>query len=151
MKINESEHKLLEFSWKWFEFYAKQRTTMFNFYVVIAAIFLNGIILSKIHIDKISTETPIFLSIFAVIISIIFMLLDYRNRQLLDMGEALILYSEKKHIFGTDIVEEKLGFMLSEELNGKNKPRLSNCIRHKFLIPLIYITFISIFLILCFE
>ena len=91
------EQLQFDYAWKWFEFHAKQRTTMFNFYIIVVGATLGAIAaLTKTNIDK---EAIAILCGFGIVISIIFGILDWRNSRLLRYGELNLVQLEKTHIF----------------------------------------------------
>ena len=44
--IQAIDHERLDLAWKWFDFHAKQRTTIFNFFLIITGIILNAYVLA---------------------------------------------------------------------------------------------------------
>jgi hypothetical protein len=86
-----------DYAWKWFAFHADQRTKMFNFMLAVAGIFAAGILSA---LDKVPSPILILLCIVAAIIPLIFMMLDRRNTYLVRLGEEMLIYLERKAIFG---------------------------------------------------
>ena len=46
MAIQNIEEVRFQYAWNWFEFHAKQRTTMFNYFLVSVGIFANAAVLA---------------------------------------------------------------------------------------------------------
>jgi hypothetical protein len=97
---NGADQIALEYGFKWFEFHAQQRTTTFNFYLVMysglaaaASFFLK----EKLQFGSIVT------SITMVGVSILFWQLDVRNRQLIDIGERILSDSWQKNGLREDL------------------------------------------------
>jgi hypothetical protein len=85
-----------DYAWKWFEFHATQRTTMFNYFIV-----FSGFIFAAIsQLFKISSDSGTLLLAAAVatiggVVSIIFCGFDHRNAKLGEMGQLYLMYFEK--------------------------------------------------------
>jgi hypothetical protein len=97
---NAADQIALEYGFKWFEFHAQQRTTTFNFYLVMysglaaaASFFLK----EKLQFGSIVT------SITMVGVSVLFWQLDVRNRQLIDIGERILSDSWQKNGLREDL------------------------------------------------
>src|SRR5580704_14128556 len=86
-----------DYAWKWFDFHAKQRTSMFNFYIIEIGATLGAVAaLTKANVDK---QVIDFICYFGIAVSIVFLLLDARNGRLLRYGELNLVHLEKTHIF----------------------------------------------------
>jgi hypothetical protein len=87
-----------DYAWNWFSFHADQRVKMFNFMLVVFGVFAAGVVnaLDK-HLPAIALAGLCF---FATILAAIFMLLDRRNRDLVWLGEDVLMDLERKAIFG---------------------------------------------------
>lgn len=94
MADDKTVHEIaLEYGFKWFEFHAQQRISTFNFYLIV----LSGLVAAasfsikeKIWVGSIVT------SLMMLGASILFWQLDVRNRQLIDIGEAILSDSWQK-------------------------------------------------------
>ena len=91
-------HKLqFDYAWKWFCFHADQRVKMFNFMLIVFGIFAAGVVNA---LDKnLPTIVMAGLCIFAIVLALIFILLDRRNRDLVWLGEDVLMDLERKAIF----------------------------------------------------
>jgi len=137
------------YAWNLFDFHAKQRVSMFNYFLIITGIFANGIIVSwKTDIHWI----PVGLGLLGTITSLGFILLDYRNKQLVEMAEDVLLKIETDWLYTKDFKVNRKekpkdkepiqgGFMLREyvhEQERDNKNILKNLkedtIKHKVVI-----------------
>jgi hypothetical protein len=83
----------LDFAWKHFDFHAKQRITMFQYFSTLIPL-MTGEYLFFLK-EKIpwqhQTESLIIISTIGAILSVVFFLLDVRNRQLYTISEDLRL------------------------------------------------------------
>lgn len=157
----DDDRKQLQFdyAWNWFDFHAKQRTSMFNFYIVVIGATLGAIAaLTKTNVDK---QVIDYLCYFGIVVSVIFCLLDARNSRLLRYGELNLVQLEKIHIFpdGDARVyyegkQRPLGVLLQEYF--RNGPADANTrgyydkpyfvFSHSFLMPA---SFVVVIVLLC--
>jgi len=86
----------LDYAWKYFDFHAKQRTTMFNFFLLFTGLVING----YVQLEK---ENFFFLSFIVALagtsITLIFVFLDRRNEELVHIAEDILESLEKDVIF----------------------------------------------------
>jgi hypothetical protein len=86
----------LDYAWKYFDFHAKQRTTMFNFFLLFTGLVINGYIqLQKGKFFLLS----IIVALAGASISIIFIFLDRRNEELVHIAEDVLESLEKDVMF----------------------------------------------------
>ncbi len=76
-----------EFAWRWFSLHANQRISLVGFFVISAGILANAYV-TLIH-DGFNLQAS-FLGLAAAVVSMGFVLLDRRNRQLVRIGEHLL-------------------------------------------------------------
>lgn len=76
-----------EYAWRHFEYHAKQRITMFHFFLIITGIFANAYVLL---LGKNFPEITVGIAIIGAFISGGFLALDWRNTQLVKMGEEIL-------------------------------------------------------------
>ena len=111
----------LDIGWKWFDFHAKQRTTIFNFFLLITGIILNAYVLA---IRECLYQIAIALSVFGILQAIVFFLFDIRNRQLTAHAENVIEMVERTHLFPEDYRSPKIncgkqiGLLIVEKETG---------------------------------
>ena len=87
-----------DYAWKWFTFHADQRVKMFNFMLVVFGIFAAGVVNA---LDKDLPPVAISsLCFFATFLAWAFILLDGRNRDLVWLGEDVLIRLEREAIFG---------------------------------------------------
>lgn len=140
-----------DYAWSWFDFHAKQRVSMFNYFLIITGIFANGLIgVLKTDFRSIAVA----LGILGIITSFAFFCLDLRNKQLVEMGEDVLLkieeeiFSQKFKIKRKEKPGDKRplqgGFMLREYVEEPRWKKGSrwhyikiNAIKHKFIIRFI--------------
>lgn len=144
-----------DYGWKWFDFHAKQRTTMFNFFVIFAGFIFAAVAqISKTN-DPRMMLLAFGISLFGVVVSLIFLGLDHRNARLVGIGEIYLRYFEANFFIPT-----KANYFKRDPKLGKLKPDgvgifnfkdqvdslcLSKIICHRTLIPLIFIIVTAIF------
>ncbi len=141
-----------EYAWKHFEYHARQRITMFNFFLIVTGIVANAYV--RILDDGLlNLATAI--SIIGIVISVGFFALDWRNTQLVHMGEAILNELEKDNIFKnfTDDNNNQLGFIYRERLEEVNMSEnffkwfWANSVKHKIWIRGIEIMVAVLFLV----
>ncbi len=85
-----ADQTALEYGFRWFEFHAQQRTTTFNFYLIIYSGLVAAeafLLKEEIHLGSIA------LSLIMILTSVLFWQLDIRNRQLVGIGETIVSHS----------------------------------------------------------
>jgi hypothetical protein len=98
--INDLVKIQFDYAWKWFDFHARQRTSMFNFYViVVAAVF--GAIGALLREGQANATIIVIFCIFGIATSLIFFGFDRRNIRLLSYGEVTLIWLEKNKFFPT--------------------------------------------------
>jgi hypothetical protein len=96
-------HKLqFDYAWKWFSFHAEQRTKVFNFMLIVFGIFLAGIVNALNKTSELPRRDVAILCFIAAGLALIFGLLDRRNRDLLWLGEEVLMHLERESIFHTN-------------------------------------------------
>jgi hypothetical protein len=97
-----------DYAWKWFEFHARQRTTMFNFFLIATGVVANGIftLIAKDHAALAAS-----VSFIGAFLSIGFIFLDHRNQTLLQYGRDVLQHLEHTEIFDWD-----------QKVSGKKAP-----------------------------
>jgi hypothetical protein len=117
-EIQAIDRARLDIAWKWFDFHAKQRTTIFNFFLIITGIILNAYVLA---IKECLNQIAIALSVFGILQAIVFFLFDIRNRQLTAHAENVIEMVERTHLFPDDYRSpeinsgEQIGLLIAEK------------------------------------
>lgn len=82
-----------EYAWKWFDYHAAQRITIFRFYLIFVALLVAGY--STLTIEG-QFGSSIGAALFLVIATVLFMRLDERNKQLVKLGEDFLKEEEAK-------------------------------------------------------
>ena len=85
-----------DYGWKYFDFHAKQRTTMFNFFILFAGMLANAYVLL---LSKDFFVLSLLTAILGVLISVSFIFIDRRNEELVHIAEDILLYTEKDFLF----------------------------------------------------
>jgi hypothetical protein len=73
------------YAWEWFKLHATQRMTVFNFFLLIAAAILTGLLTT---IEKGQYYSSLSLCVIAVVTIFFFSRLDRRNAQLVKLAES---------------------------------------------------------------
>jgi hypothetical protein len=89
-----------DYAWKWFNFHAEQRTKMFNFMLLGMGIFATALVTA---IDKGLALEAATLGTAAVVVAIVFVLIDRRNKQLYSVAMDVLIDAEKTVVFGNGI------------------------------------------------
>ena len=95
---NKKEEEYQGIAWKYFKLHANQRITLFRFYIIFFSLFaiVIGHLISEFHFESIYQEgIVIILSIVFMLITIIFWLLDERNRYFIKNSEEYFESYEK--------------------------------------------------------
>jgi hypothetical protein len=116
-----------DYAWKWFSFHADQRVKMFNFMLIVFGIFAAGVVNA---LDKDLPPVAIAgLCFFATSLACAFMWLDRRNRDLVWLGEDVLMDLEREAIFrertkikGRYDREIDFGILWRQALEGKRSP-----------------------------
>jgi hypothetical protein len=86
-KVDDLVKLQFDYAWKWFDLHAKQRTTLFNYYLIIVGILANALVTSyKEHYDTIIQA----LGTLGVITSLAFLVFDVRNRGMAAQAESVL-------------------------------------------------------------
>ena len=86
----------LDYAWRWFSLHAKQRVTMFNYFLVASGILANvyGVLLrEQLYWQAFAVAT---IGSFACLVSVG---LDKRNHRLVKLGEDVLREIEQIHLF----------------------------------------------------
>jgi hypothetical protein len=98
--IFEREWKLygprFEYAWRYFDFHAKQRTTMFNFFLLFSGLMLNGCFLL---FQQRHSVLLFFASILGIAITFMFLFLERRNEELVHVAEDILRAVERDVLF----------------------------------------------------
>ena len=81
-----------EHSWKWFEYHAAQRTTMFNFFLIATGILATAFVTAY---DKNFPELLYGVGVLGMVIALAFFWLDWRNSELVKLSEKSLRKLEK--------------------------------------------------------
>ncbi len=81
----------VEYAWKYFEYHAKQRTTVFNFFILFSGILFAAL---TVLLDDDKHLLLIIFSFFGLIITLCFLNLERRNQELVTVGEMALIYLE---------------------------------------------------------
>lgn len=149
---NSKNSSLSKYAWKWFEYHAKQRVSMFNFFLLASGVFAHAtvsLICEKYFIPAMG------LAFIGIIVSFSFLVLDRRNAGLVDMGEDVLRRLEDDSLFPKDFrgldEEEKAtcrGILKRESDEKKRKTGIQWYIQHKYVLRFIEIVISICFLIL---
>lgn len=84
-----------EYAWRWFEIHARQRVTMFNFFLLSTGILANayGILFR----EELYWQAAI-VAVIGAFAGLVSYFLDVRNSQLVNMGEKGLKRVEKEHL-----------------------------------------------------
>jgi len=106
-----------DYAWKYFEFHAKQRTTMYNFFLLFSAIII-GALINLINKQGTGSTLPIILSILGFLMTLAFVFLDRRNEELVHLAELVLKNLEETYLFKDSNYQR---FIKYRKLNGDIK------------------------------
>lgn len=119
--------------WEYFELHANQRINLFRFYTLIVGLFItsSGFVLIRIpgSKDALDEVMVIVLSIVFINLTVVFQLLDRRNRQLIHYSEKKIMEFERKYL---DDVSRIFSIESNEKISGMSYVGHSACFRWIF-------------------
>ena len=148
----EFEKLRFEYAWRHFDMHARQRMQMFYFFLISIA-FLFGVVASLVNIQRADlAPIPAIIAIVGFAISVIFLLLDTRNRALYSIS-CRHLEALERNVLYPDGFREL--FAIPEQESGRVRGIMIEdattrfrLFRHKFLIPLCHVGCAALFLIL---
>jgi hypothetical protein len=93
----EFEKVRFDFAWRHFEFHARQRTTMFHFFVLLVPFLFAGFyyLLKADAFKRANPAAALVVAAIGFILSVTFWLLDVRNRQLYRVSQENLRLIEK--------------------------------------------------------
>jgi hypothetical protein len=136
-----------DYAWKHFDFHARQRTTMFQYFAtmlpLIVAAYFYFLKEKPLHLVD---EALLTIALIGVILSIVFCLLDVRNRQLYRISESNLMLLEKNYLYKVPL-DGFPGIVTYEQRIYGDSWR-HRALRFRFLITLIYFGSAALFLAL---
>ncbi len=94
--LSDVEKLRFDYAWKWFAYHAEQRMKSFNFMIIIFGILATAIVTA---VDKKLFLVAEGLSLFSVIVALLFSRLDRRNRDFVWLGQDMLRHFEHHMIF----------------------------------------------------
>ena len=134
----------LDYAWRWFALHAKQRVTMFNYFLVASGILANayGLLLR----EELWGAAIVAASI-GCMVGLVSWGLDLRNRQLVKLGEEALTEIEEEYLFPAEPHSEPADSLspgiLTREAKGREPSLL---FKHRFLIGSLEVVVASGFL-----
>ncbi len=120
-KKNEADvnEQRFNYAWKWFSLHAEQRGNLFNYFLVITGILINGYVIS-LKDDLFILSMAI--CVLGIMVGVGFLVFDLRNRQLISYAEDILEKLEREYLFKEDFVhwengEKRLGLVLQDSFN----------------------------------
>jgi hypothetical protein len=141
----------LDYGWKYFDFHARQRTLMLNFFLIVIGILANAYVtVFKEGFAFVASAV----SGLGFVGSIAFLLLERRNRVLVNMGEDVLRKLETEFLFPDDYKGKSkkgdvisLGFISREAAERGKEKQCGQLIKHRHIIPLLEGTIAVFFLV----
>jgi hypothetical protein len=126
----------LTHAWRYFELHANQRLSLIRYYILLYTLYISGCGYFFVRSANKAVQLPDLItpiSIAFICITIIFYILDNRNRQLIKLAEASLIEREKEIGFK----DPHNIFTIDEQTSSKsNKLRHTDCFRALFLIAM---------------
>lgn len=86
----------IDYGWRWFSYHAKQRVTMVSFFLLGSGVIANAYALL---LEKDQLLPSVGVAVLGCITSFVFLGLEWRNRQLVRLGEDVLRTVERKSLF----------------------------------------------------
>jgi len=128
-----------DYAWAWFEYHAGQRLLAFRFFLVLLGVLVVGLGSALKDANLLLASA---IASAAAFISLAFLVLEFRNERLVNVGRAALRKLEETEEFQQAPSELRL----FHEDGGRNI-----LISHKFWLRLIYLASIAVFLFLAFK
>jgi len=133
-------HERLDYAWKWFDYHARQRVSMFNFFLIASGL------LATAYVNALKDgqdDLGAVLSFLGALIAVVFVVLDCRNAMLIHLGEDVLRRIERDELFvGFSGLNEKLK-EVSKGILYRDAVETGRCWhcwkKHKFLLKLVEI------------
>ena len=93
-----------EYAWRWFDLHAKQRVSMFNFFILSVGALATAYGLLLREQLYVVAAVAAFVGVF---VSLVSCLLDVRNHELVKMGEEALKGVERAHLTGCAILTDE--------------------------------------------
>ena len=124
-----------DYAWKWFDLHSKQRTSVFNYYMLIIGIFASAFVTAY---KEDYTHIVHVIGVLGALTSVAFIFFDWRNRDLVTYAEDILEKLERDHIYPEGFKGDRgnqLGFLLVERRTGMREGArrgfLANLKKHK--------------------
>jgi len=106
----------INYAWDWWKFHAKQRTDMFNYFLLITGILANAYVSllkdNKVIFNRLET----FLCGLGALTSLGFLLLDIRNRRQIDRATTMLQSIESNELLHADPLANTGGPLLYKHM-----------------------------------
>jgi len=97
-----------DYAWKWFDYHAKQRVSMFNFFLIASGLLATAYVNTLCKGEEL-LGVAIAISILGTVIALVFVFLDCRNARLVYLAEDVLRRLEREQLFrGFRGLNEKL-------------------------------------------
>ena len=125
-------HLKLDYAWRWFALHAKQRVTMFNYFLVASGVLANAY---GLLVREGLWGVAIVAASIGCMVGLVSWGLDLRNRQLVKLGEEALTEIEEEYLFPPTLCSETDGSPSSGILIREAKDRKPSLLfKHRFLI-----------------
>lgn len=127
--MNIDNNEIIKYAWNYFDLHAKQRTSVFNFFVIFSTVVTTALA-TTFHQTIRAHYVGIVLGILLIFISFAFWKLDERNKFLTRHGEEALKRIEKEFNLATNDERNPIFIFTSEELRTEQlrKAQKSNFI-----------------------
>jgi hypothetical protein len=147
--VAEFEKNRFELMWRHFEFHARQRTTMFHFFVILSPFLFGGCFILFKDREVMGSLPAIVAAVASALLAFIFFLLDTRNTQLYGVSKDALSLVESQLLFTSYRPLKMSGadypgvFATEAKLFGNN-----NLVKHGLLMGAVYWLAVTMFLAL---
>ncbi|KZD22977.1 hypothetical protein [Tardiphaga robiniae] len=147
--LMEFERIRFELVWRHFEFHARQRTTMFHFFVILSPFLFGGCFVLFKERALVGSIPAIGAALAGSLLAIFFFLLDQRNKQLYRVSKNALGLMETQFLFGRfRALETENGYypgVISTESRSYGD---NNLLKHSLLMGGVYWLSAAMFLVL---
>jgi hypothetical protein len=144
--IVDFEKLRFELAWRHFEFHARQRTTMFHFFIILAPFLFGGCFILFKEREIVGAVPAMVAAVVGAFLAVIFYLLDQRNQQLYNVSKEALILLERHFLYTVDRPlkasgADYQGVMSTEAQRYKD----NNLVKHSLLMGFVFWSAFALF------
>ncbi|WP_247490683.1 hypothetical protein [Bradyrhizobium sp. 17] len=145
----EFEKMRFELSWRYFDLHARQRTQLFHFFVILSPFVFGGCFYLLKERTYLGYSPSIIAPCAGGLLVLVFLGLDRRNRQMIDVAERALMLLEQQFLFADyrrlDVEGATFPGLFTIEHNENDKTALGKLRGHTALISAVYLLSLAAF------